>query len=84
MFVNRDESREYRRAELGGRCLIIRKYTPEINTIIGIATEKKDGKKGFSLDVVYYYKPALSEQENRKADELIEKYGWFKNIKKGS
>ncbi len=84
MFVNRDESREYRRAELGGRCLIIRKYAPEINTIIGIATEKKDGEKGFSLDVVYFYKPTLSEQENRKADELIEKYGWFKNIKNGS
>jgi len=82
MYVNRDESRENRRAELGGRCLIIRKYTPEINTVIGIATEKKDGEKGFSLDVVYFYKPTLSEEENKKADELISKFGWFKNILK--
>ncbi|OGU77015.1 MAG: hypothetical protein A2V93_04810 [Ignavibacteria bacterium RBG_16_34_14] len=80
MYVNRDESRENRRAELGGRCLIARKHTPEINTVIGIATEKNDGKKGFSLDVVYFYKPSLSEEENKKADELIEKYGWFKNV----
>ena len=82
MYVNRVESREYRRAELGGRCLIARKYTPEINTVIGIATEKKDGKQGFSLDVVYFYKPSLSEEEEKKADELIKKYGWFKNVLK--
>ena len=52
MYINRNESRESRRAELCGRCLILRKHTPEIITFIGIATEKNDGKKGFSLDVV--------------------------------
>ncbi|MCJ7651493.1 MAG: hypothetical protein MUP85_23030, partial [Candidatus Lokiarchaeota archaeon] len=40
MVANRSESREDRRAELGGRCLIVRKYTPSIDTVIGIATEK--------------------------------------------
>jgi hypothetical protein len=82
MYVNRDETRENRRAELGGRCLIIRKYTPDINTVIGIATEKKDVEKGFSLDAVYFFKPTLSEEENKKADELINKFGWFKNVLK--
>jgi len=79
LFVDRKESREDRRAELGGRCLIIRKYTPDIDTVVGIATEKKDGKKGFSLDVLYFYKPNLSDSEKKKADEFIEQYGWFKN-----
>lgn len=79
MYVNRDESREDRRAELAGRCLIIRKYTPCIDTVVGIATERRDGKNGFSLDVVYFYKPTLSIDEEKKAEEFIEKYGWFKN-----
>lgn len=79
MSANRTESREDRRAELDGRCLIIRKYTPDIDTVIGIATEKNDGKKGFSLDVVYLFKPKLSVEEEKKADEFIEKFGWFKN-----
>lgn len=79
LYANREESREDRRAELGGRCLIIRKYTPDIDTVLGIATEKKDGKKGFSLDVVFFYKLKLSASEEKKADEFIDKYGWFKN-----
>lgn len=84
LYVDRKEAREYRRAELGGRCLIIRKLTPDINTVVGIATEKKDGNKGFSLDVVYFFKPKLTENEEKKADEFINKYGWFKNSIKGS
>ena len=81
MKADRNESRENRRLELTGRCLIVWKYTPETDTIIGIATERNDGQKGFSIDVVYLYKPKLSEEEEKTADELIEEYGWFKKIR---
>jgi hypothetical protein len=79
MSADRTESREDRRAELAGRCLIIRKYSPNIDTVIGIATEKQDGKKEFSIDVIYLFKPELSAEEEKKADEFVNEYGWFKN-----
>ncbi len=79
MSADRTESRKDRRAELAGRCLIIRKYSPNIDTVIGIATEKQDGKKEFSIDVIYLFKPELSAEEEKKADEFVNEYGWFKN-----
>ena len=81
MFPKREESREYRRAELTGRCLIVRRLTKGIDTVIGISTEKKDGEKGFSFDFVYFYKPELTEDEIKEADKLVNEFGWFKNPK---
>lgn len=78
MSVNGNETRDGRRTELLHRCLILRKYSSGADTVIGIATEKKDGGKGFSLDVVYLYKPSLSIEDESLADELIKKYGYFK------
>ncbi|MFA4887922.1 MAG: hypothetical protein WC595_06950 [Candidatus Nanoarchaeia archaeon] len=83
LTANRDEDREYRRAELMGRCLIVRKYTPEAHIVVGIATEKNDGENGFSLDVTYLYKPSISKRDEKNVEKMVNEFGWFKNSFKG-
>ena len=84
LTLDRKEDRKYRRAELIGRCLIVRRYTPESKIIIGIATEKNDGQKGFSLDVAYLYKPHLSKKDKENVEKMVREFGWFKNSFEGT
>lgn len=84
LTADRKEDREFRRAELVGRCLIVRRYTPEAQIVVGIATEKNDGEKGFSLDVTYLYKPSISKKDEQNVEKMINEFGWFKNSFKSS
>lgn len=84
LTLDRKEDRKYRRAELIGRCLIVRRYTPESKIIIGIATEKNDRQKGFSLDVAYLYKPHISKEDKENVEKMVHEFGWFKNSFEGT
>ncbi len=74
-----NEDRKYRRAELLGRCLIVRKYTPKSKIIVGIATEKQGDNSGFSIDVTYLDKPKLSKKDEEDVEQMINEFGWFKS-----
>ncbi|MCX5727110.1 MAG: NERD domain-containing protein [Candidatus Saganbacteria bacterium] len=50
-------SRDARRAELSNRCFVARGLNPDCTTVVGIATEKPQRGKGFSIDVAHLYIP---------------------------
>lgn len=52
-----DTRRDYRVAELGTRCFVARGLNQDATTVVGIATEKYEKGKGFSLDLVHLYIP---------------------------
>ena len=84
LTADRTEKREHRKAELLGRCLIVRKYTPDARLIIGIATEKNDGINEFSFDVLYFDIPSLSKELENKVEHMIKEFGWFKSSFNGA
>lgn len=79
MAVGHDEDREDRKAELGARCFVVRGLIPESKIIIGIATEKHDPNKGFSLDAVYFEKPEWTEEDQKQMKIFQNEYGFFRN-----
>ncbi len=78
LTTKRNEDRKDRKIELIGRCMIVRVLIPESDTVIGIATEKNDGERGFSLDVAYLYRPIISETDKNNIDKMVNELGWFK------
>ena len=73
------EDREYRVAELAGRCFVIRGLNSDCTTVIGIATEQYEIGKGFSLDAVYLYKDAWTPEDQTQLEYLQKEVGYFTN-----
>jgi hypothetical protein len=71
------EDREYRVAELAGRCFVIRGLNSDCTTVIGIATEQYEIEKGFSLDAVYLYKDAWTPEDQTQLEYLQKEVGYF-------
>lgn len=75
----RDYGREHRQADLGMRCFVAR-GTPALarEITIGIATELYD-PSGYSLDVVYLWKPEWEEEDTRVANDARRQFGVLKD-----
>lgn len=71
------EDREYRVAELAGRCFVIRGLNSDCTTVIGIATEQYEIEKGFSLDAVYLSKDAWTPEDQTQLEYLQKEVGYF-------
>jgi len=80
LTTKRDEEREFRRDELIGRSLIVRKYMADTRIVIGIATEKNDGKQEYSFDHVYLDFISFPKEWDKKVEELVKDTGWFKQL----
>jgi hypothetical protein len=75
------EDREYRKAELAGRCLVARGLNKARNTVIGVATERYEEGKGFSFDLVYLNIPQWTDELQKQIEYAQKEFGFFANPK---
>lgn len=71
------EYREYRTAELSGRCLVARGLHKTLSTVVGLATERYEEGKGFSFDLVHMYMPHWNDEKQKQMDYLQKEFGYF-------
>lgn len=69
--------REARKAELGNRCFVARGLNPECPHVVGIATERYEKGKGFSLDLCNSFKPNWSAADQRLMEQMQKDLGYF-------
>ncbi len=83
VFLGGDShDREFRVQELALRCLVVRGRCNGVATVVGIATDKpKDGKTGYSSDIVYIHMPVWSEDDAANVDGIQRNLGYFRNTK---
>ena len=72
-------ARDFRMAELGNRCFVARGLNPEINTVVGIATEQYERGRGFSLDICHLYRPEWSIDDEARMKTIQDELGYFVN-----
>jgi len=73
------EDRSYRKAELGGRCLVARGLNKDRDTVIGLATEKYEKGKGFSFDLLYLNIPKWTDELQEQIEYAQKEFGYFAN-----
>ncbi len=71
------EDREFRTAELSGRCLVARGLHKECSTVVGLATERYEEGKGFSFDLVHMHMPQWTDDMQEQMDYLQKEFGYF-------
>ena len=71
------EDRKFRVAELGNRCFVVRGLNPESKTVVGIATERYEQGQGFSLDIIFFYKDAWTEDDQSHLENMQKELGYF-------
>lgn len=71
------EDRQYRVAELGGRCFIVCGLQQNCKTVIGIATEHYKPGQGFSFDIIYLYKETWTDEDQKHLEYAQKEFGWF-------
>lgn len=69
--------RDYRVATLGNRCFVARGLHPDATTIVGVATERYEKCKGFSLDLVHLYKPSWTAEDQAHMEGMQRELGYF-------
>jgi hypothetical protein len=69
--------REVRRSELALRCFVARGLYREASTVVGLATERYEGKPGFSFDAVALHMPEWSGEAEQKCRGIQEELGYF-------
>lgn len=74
----RRTERKDRHKELHLRCFVARGLTPKCKTVIGLATERYEGGKGFSLDAFCLEKPDWTEEDQKKLEYIQNELGFFK------
>ena len=72
------EDRQYRVAELVGRCFVARGLNQERKAVVGLATERYEKEKGFSFDVMHLHKEIWGEEDQKHSDYLQTEFGYFK------
>lgn len=77
LAARRERPREDRIEELSARCIIARALKPENKTVVGIATERLDGRVGLSIDCCLLDLPSMSEEQRREAERLRSELGLF-------
>jgi hypothetical protein len=71
-------ARKDRQAELGNRCFVARGKSSPKEKVIGLATEQyTPGKKGFSFDLIYLYKPDWTDKDQELMDKMQAELGYF-------
>ncbi len=73
------EDREYRKAELFGRCLVARGLHQERSTVIGLATERYEEGKGYSFDLIHMHIPQWTVELQEQMDYAQKEFGYFAN-----
>jgi hypothetical protein len=76
------EDRQFRVAELGTRCFVARGLHPERKTVIGLATEQYDGRKGFSFDLFYLYEEEWTTEKQHAIEGIQRNLGFFATSKR--
>ena len=84
LALHHQEDRRYRIAELGTRCYIARGMNWDASTVVGIATERYERGRGFSVDLFYYWKPDWSEEDQAKMLGTQKDLGHFANPRQTS
>ena len=77
-----DEDREFRMAELAGRCRVARSIHRDHDTVIGIATEVYEEGKGYSFDLHYLNIPHCSDELIGQVQDLQREFGYFVDSQK--
>lgn len=73
--------RNLRVAELGNRCFVARGLNPESTRVVGIATERYEKGKGFSLDLCDTLRPKWSEHDQKLMEAMQDEFGYFRKPK---
>ena len=73
------EDRAYRKTELGLRCLVARGLNKDRNTVVGLATERYEEGKGFSLDLLYLNISQWTNELQKKIEYAQKEFGYFAN-----
>jgi len=71
--------RQVRVAELGNRCFVARGLHPEATRVVGIATERYEKGKGFSLDLCNLFKPTWSAEDQKHMEAIQKELGYFRS-----
>jgi hypothetical protein len=77
LATGHDEDRESRVGELGLRSFVARGLHPEHITVVGIATERHEAHKGFSLDLMCLTKSDWTAEDQTEVDRIQERFGYF-------
>lgn len=78
LACKRGTERKDRIAELHARCFVARGLNTKCKTVIGLATERYEGKEGFSLDAFSLEKPDWTEEDQKKLVYLQNELDFFK------
>jgi hypothetical protein len=79
LALSRDFPREQRTKDLGLRCFVARGLNPSATTVVGIATERYEGKPGFSLDGCLLHLPTWTAAHQSQLLAIQKDLGYFVN-----
>jgi hypothetical protein len=83
LAMAREVPREQRTKELALRCFVARGMHADRTTVVGIATERHEGKAGFSLDACHLYLPTWTTEQQRQMEGIKRDLGYFVNAEQG-
>lgn len=89
LLLGSSADRELRSKELMLRCLVIRGRAPNIDTVVGIATDRPGTSDiGYSSDIAYLHIPEWTSDYEKKVKGIQEELGYFtkvqwKNVSQG-
>lgn len=63
-------NRKHRESEIALRCFVARGSIPNAVTIVGLATEIYDGRKGFSFDLYYLNKETWTDSDQEQMEKI--------------
>lgn len=79
--IGSSENREFRSRELMLRCLVVRGRFPNIQTVVGIATDRPEvSETGYSSDIVYIHMPEWTEESELHVQGIQNDLGYFKDV----
>lgn len=79
--IGSSEDREFRSRELMLRCLVVRGRFPNIQTVVGIATDRPEvSETGYSSDIVYIHMPEWTEESELHVQGIQNDLGYFKDV----
>ena len=75
------EDRQARSLELANRCFVGRGLNPDSRTVVGVATERYELRKGYSLDSVYLDMEVWTPQDQAQMESIQETFRYFTALK---
>jgi hypothetical protein len=77
-LVGNYQRREHRQAELSNRCFVARYLNKDCRVVIGLATEPYVPNGGYSFDCFYLELPEWTDEHEKNAIEIQNRFGYFK------